>query len=206
MSNFFSLDDEDDVIGEPSDEGAQIDQGSRESTSRIHGDGTRSHLDIGRNGAIQNEAPVKQLQRAWITERAAPEILSWKGIAVDDVCSQIEEQMTIIESLASDASTAEEEHIRLGLVELDVERARWLLKSYIRCRLDKIEQHATFLQEDAQSRQKMSDLERGYCVKFTQLQSQHYQMSVLDFLPANLRSLHDKAESGSDGRGDMGMS
>lgn len=55
--------------------------------------------------------------------------------------------------------------MRLGLVELDVERARWLLKSYLRCRLDKIEQHAAFLQEHRPSKERMSDLEKGYCVK-----------------------------------------
>lgn len=71
-----------------------------------------------------------------------------------------------MEALASDAATAEEEHIRLGMVELDVERARWLIKSYLRCRLDKIERHAPFLQQDAQSRERMSDLEKGYCVKW----------------------------------------
>jgi GINS complex subunit 4 len=70
-----------------------------------------------------------------------------------------------VESLASDASTAEEEHVRLGLVELDVERARWLLKSYLRCRLEKIEQYAAFLHQDVKSRGRMSDLEKGYCVK-----------------------------------------
>jgi GINS complex subunit 4 len=70
-----------------------------------------------------------------------------------------------VESLASDAATAEEEHVRLGLVELDVERARWLIKSYLRCRLDKIERHAQYLQHDTQSRERMSDLEKGYCVK-----------------------------------------
>lgn len=70
-----------------------------------------------------------------------------------------------MESLAADASTAEEEHVRLGLVEIDVERARWLLKSYLRCRLDKIERHAAYLKQDERSRSRMSDLEKGYCVK-----------------------------------------
>lgn len=42
--------------------------------------------------------------------------------------------------------------------------------------------------------------------RFAKLQSKHYQNAVLDFLPANLRSLEDKSESGTDGRGDMGAS
>lgn len=70
-----------------------------------------------------------------------------------------------MDSLAADASTAEEEHIRLSLVELDVERARWLLRSYLRCRLEKIEQHAPFVSQDAPSRANLSELERGYAVR-----------------------------------------
>jgi hypothetical protein len=42
---------------------------------------------------LSDEPPIVQLQRAWISERGCPEILPWRGNAVDDVCSQIEEQM-----------------------------------------------------------------------------------------------------------------
>lgn len=44
----------------------------------------------------------------------------------------------IVEQLASDASTSDEEHFRLSLVQLDVERAKWLLRAYLRSRLDKV--------------------------------------------------------------------
>lgn len=45
---------------------------------------------------------------------------------------------SILDSLASDASTSEEEHFRLNLVQLDVERAKWLMRSYLRARLAKV--------------------------------------------------------------------
>lgn len=38
-------------------------------------------------------APLVELRRAWANERAAPELLPWRGEAVDGVCAQIEEQM-----------------------------------------------------------------------------------------------------------------
>ena len=38
---------------------------------------------------------------------------------------------------------------------------------------------------------------------FTKIRSQHFHSSILDFLPENMRSLEDKAASGSSGRGDM---
>ena len=93
-----------------------------------------------------------------------PIILPWQGEAITGVCSQIEEQVNIIDSLAADPGTEEEEHIRLALVELDVERARWLLRSYLRCRLDKIEQDPVFMNQDPLSRANLSDSERGYAI------------------------------------------
>lgn len=128
-------------------------------------------LEIDMNGAKektiqhQRKSPIAILRQSWSNERAAPAILSWQGEAVDGVCSQIEEQMNIIDSLAADSGTAEEEHVRLALVELDVERARWLLRSYLRCRLDKIEQNAAFVSQDPISRSNLSELERGYAIK-----------------------------------------
>lgn len=137
------------------------------------GQGDRESLEgeldslIGQPGkrSTPRAAPVVELRDAWTNERAAPVLLPWQGDAVDGVCSQIEEQITIVDSLAADASTGEEEHVRLALVELDVERARWLLRSYLRCRLDKIEQNADFVTQDVISRGNMSELERGYAVK-----------------------------------------
>lgn len=126
--------------------------------------------------AQQRKAPVAILRQSWANERAAPALLPWQGEAVDGVCSQIEEQVNIIDSLAADSGTAEEEHVRLALVELDVERARWLLRSYLRCRLDKIEQNAAFVCQDPISRSNLSELERGYAVKW--VSNKAYQVLV----------------------------
>jgi hypothetical protein len=124
MSNFFSLDDEDDAVAGPSNQGSQLqeelsnlsppsssarrgqtsssssnpiyallDDGSRGETSRIQESNTDLNFAAENSGKLQTETPILQLQRAWISERAAPELLSWRGNAVDDVCSQIEEQM-----------------------------------------------------------------------------------------------------------------
>lgn len=36
--------------------------------------------------------PIEALQRAWVSERAAPELLRWEERGVDEVCAQIEDQ------------------------------------------------------------------------------------------------------------------
>ncbi|PWN35269.1 Sld5-domain-containing protein [Meira miltonrushii] len=235
MSNFFSLDDDDDEqLAGPSRQTGVLSnstpvkngsatrranpiaamlspqQGGHQNSRRPDLVDDEDDLEIEMNGssterplAQQRKAPVAILRQSWANERAAPALLPWQGEAVDGVCSQIEEQVNIIDSLAADSGTAEEEHVRLALVELDVERARWLLRSYLRCRLDKIEQNAAFVCQDPISRSNLSELERGYAVKFNQIRSQHFHSSVLDFLPETMQSLEDRAASGSSGRGDM---
>lgn len=199
MSNFYSLDDDDDEqFAGPSRQPGIISsstpvkngsatrranpiaamlspQGGNENSGRgnLVDDEDDDGLEIEMNdsttertSAIQRKAPIAILRQSWANERAAPALLPWQGEAVDGVCSQIEEQVNIIDSLAADSGTAEEEHVRLALVELDVERARWLLRSYLRCRLDKIEQNAAFVCQDPISRSNLSELERGYAVKW----------------------------------------
>lgn len=239
MSNFYSLEDEDDA-GASTSNGSQLDRSldvARRSASTsatpVSQNGRRPdqsvnpisallQSDDGRQGysfqvdggvhpsaasssskARRHRPPVVELREVWANERGSPVLLPWQAEAVDGLCSQIEEQMNIIDSLAADSATAEEEHVRLALVELDVERARWLLRSYLRCRLAKIERYAQFVSQDQRSRDDLSELERGYAVKFAQICSQHLHASVLDFLPESMRSLDDKAGSGASGLGDM---
>lgn len=90
------------------------------------------------NEALEREPEILQLSHAWANERGAPEVLQWRGDVVEAVMDQIRQQQAILESLASDASTSDEEHFRLNLVQLDVDRAKWLLRSYVRARIDKV--------------------------------------------------------------------
>ena len=93
-----------------------------------------------------NEVPVEaddrpaihQLTHAWLNERGSPELLPWPGDLVDTVMDQLQQQQAILDSLMSDAATSDEEHFRLNLVQLDADRCRWLLRSYLRTRLDKV--------------------------------------------------------------------
>lgn len=202
QGGFYSLQDDEDDAGPSRSAGVREDQKKKNETRAI-----AEPIDLQDRGSKELKkkdsiAPIVTLTNAWVSERAAPELLAWEGECVDAVCSQIEEQVSIIESLASDAATMEEEHVRLALVELDVERARWLLRSYLRSRLDKIERHAAHFALEASNRRNCSQLERGYAIQYAQLNASHFTSAVLDFLPENMRGLDDAAPGGA--RGDMG--
>lgn len=44
----------------------------------------------------------------------------------------------MLELLRSDPKTSEEEHFKLQLVSTEVERVKYLIRSYLRCRIDKV--------------------------------------------------------------------
>lgn len=65
-----------------------------------------------------------------------------------------------------------------------------------------IERHAAHLALEASHRRNLSQLERGYALKYADMAASHYTSAVLDFLPDNMRGLDDRAPGGP--RGDMG--
>ncbi|PWN44736.1 hypothetical protein IE81DRAFT_321057 [Ceraceosorus guamensis] len=162
-------------------------------------------------GRRRRKSPIEKLQDDWVAQRGSPEVLKWSGDTVDSVCAMIEGQEAILESLSGDTSTSEEEHIRLGIVALDIERARWLLRAYLRCRIAKIEHLAAYLVQknsaSAHAMSQLSPLEQNYAQAFHQLRSSHFQTTVLDALPLHMRSLEDTGAGtgagNTDGRSGM---
>ncbi|KAE8211107.1 hypothetical protein CF327_g5106 [Tilletia walkeri] len=149
-------------------------------------------------------AEITKLSRAWMEERGSPGILQWKGNMVDGVIDQIDQQVTILDSLLADSATSQEEHFRLSLVQLDLERARWLLKAYLRTRLRKIEKFARHIASERDLQVRLSDVELGYVKKYNELQTAHLNASVLSYLPEKMRGLTDQVAGLSGGpTGDM---
>lgn len=73
---------------------------------------------------------------------------------------------SILDHLGADSATSEEEHFRLSLVMLDLERAHWLLRAYLRVRLGKIEHFSQLVCSTPSEIRKMSSLEREYAKQY----------------------------------------
>ncbi|CAO1636186.1 unnamed protein product [Jaminaea pallidilutea] len=171
------------------------------------------------HGSTTNSGPplplpaIERLQKVWVAERSAPELLPWSDSAsrwksdeiVDEVCAQMEQQVSILNLLSADEDTSEEEHLRLSLVQLDVERAKWLLRAYLRTRIHKIETHVQhYLSLPTRHKEMLlSPLEIAYADKYDTIRSNHFNSSVLDYLPEELRGLQDDVDASSRGLGGM---
>ncbi|EPQ31138.1 uncharacterized protein PFL1_01327 [Pseudozyma flocculosa PF-1] len=158
--------------------------------------------------------PLAQLTTHWINQRTSPELLPYPTACIATLLSQMDQQQSILDSLSSlppsdDAQEMEDEHLRLQCVLLDLERARWLLRSYLRARLALIEKYAPFLVRERQrgeGRGRLSNVEWEFCTRYNDLRTSHLQHTVLQFLPEQMRGMDDQAlnSSGADsGKGDM---
>ncbi|WFD23125.1 GINS complex subunit [Malassezia equina] len=143
---------------------------------------------------VDDDRPaIHRLTHAWLNERGSPELLPWPGDLVDTVMDQLQQQQAILDSLTSDTATSDEEHFRLNLVQLDADRCRWLLRSFLRTRLDKVEKNASYIVRERSEQVRLSDMELGYAKRYAQLLADHLSTSVLQFLPESMRGLDDPA-------------
>ncbi|KAF8905609.1 hypothetical protein CPB85DRAFT_1376782 [Mucidula mucida] len=81
--------------------------------------------------------PLQQLMRHWMNERHAPTILPAQEQLLGLLLDHIRRQTDAVQALRGDPSTSEEEHIRIVLVQTEVEQVKFIVRSYIRTRLFK---------------------------------------------------------------------
>ncbi|KAL0948213.1 hypothetical protein HGRIS_010819 [Hohenbuehelia grisea] len=146
----------------------------------------------GNNGvASAEETPVQQLIRLWMNERHAPDILPVQEHLLAGILDHIRRQSEAIQLLRSDPSSSEEEHFRITLVQTEVERIKFIVRSYLRTRLFKIEKYARYITSDPDIQTRISASERAYASKQAQILDQHFWVTVLQSLPESQAHLDD---------------
>ena len=86
---------------------------------------------------------VRKLGRAWVKERGTVDIMPWAGDLIDSLFDKLEQQQKMVDTLKSDPQTSEEEHFKLMLVGTEMERVKFLIRSYVRTRLHKVGNETT---------------------------------------------------------------
>ncbi|BEJ14044.1 hypothetical protein CspHIS471_0312180 [Cutaneotrichosporon sp. HIS471] len=134
---------------------------------------------------------VQKLGQALAKERGTPAILDWEAELVGLLLDKLEQQGKMMTTLRADPSTSEEEHFRLVLVQTEMERGKWLIRSYVRARLHKIEKFAQYIAATPEMHSRLSGAELSHVRRYADLVGQHYSSSVLDSLPDWLRRLDE---------------
>ena len=130
----------------------------------------------------------RQLEQAWMNEKLAPELLHARSEVVECMLEQVKEMEENVRRVKKGDFVA-------SLHQLEVERLRYLLASYLRTRLVKVEKFVFDLlaEEDDRSVEepsRMSSEELAYARVYCKNVESHMSSLVLEHMPANLQTLN----------------
>ncbi|KAF7313322.1 DNA replication complex GINS protein SLD5 [Mycena chlorophos] len=137
------------------------------------------------------ETPLEKLTRHWMNERHAPDILPAQDVLLGTILDHLRRQSDTIQLLRGDPSTSEEEHMRIMLAQTEVERVKFIVRSYVRTRLYKIEKYARHIIANEEVQTRITAAERDYASRHAHLLDRHFHSSVLQSLPESQTGLDD---------------
>ncbi|KAI8982022.1 hypothetical protein BDF20DRAFT_446923 [Mycotypha africana] len=134
---------------------------------------------------------LADLTQAWMNERNAPEILPFERDLVALLLDQVQAQTEKMTELAERNSINTYQSM---LYQTEVERVKYVLRSYLRARLDKIERCTLFILRQENLEELLSISELHYAREYQDLMETHNHDSFLHRLP---RSQHKQDEQGN---------
>ncbi|XP_055642049.1 DNA replication complex GINS protein SLD5 [Toxorhynchites rutilus septentrionalis] len=127
---------------------------------------------------------LEAMDRAWMNEKFALQILPYEEAIVDMVMSQL---VYMEENLA----TTNKNDLLYIAHRMEVERIRYVLASYHRCRLQKIEEYTFHILEEESKRpegiKRLSAGELKFAKDFHESVENHFQEVAIKHMPQSLR-------------------
>ncbi|KAK4236903.1 hypothetical protein C8A03DRAFT_16502 [Achaetomium macrosporum] len=138
----------------------------------------------------QEKRDLQELTRTWIAERSAPELLPWPANGLfERINSNIKRQIEKVEEMTGDMDP--KTNFALIVIQTELERYRYLVRSYLRARIAKIDKHTLHYLSTDELRARLSEMELAYATRHQALLHNHYLSSFLSSFPPNLQNLND---------------
>lgn len=141
---------------------------------------------------------VELVKRAWRNEKAAPEILQFQASLVQ----RSREQIQLMEETVEEFAESGADPLTVSLYQMDLDRMQFLLRSYLRIRLQKIEKYIIHISK-TELWDRLSDQEQKFAKRCTDDMEKHLNQSVLSRLPYGYQSILKQSISSEED--DMGM-
>ena len=142
------------------------------------------------------QSDVPALKSAFLNERFSPELLPFES----ELVLRVRQQLLFMQAEITERFRPEDSDSAVGSAEsicrMEVLRIRFLLKSYLRCRLEKVEKYPIFYLSQAGLRNLLSGEELNYAEKYVDLLEKHFSEAFLGRLPANFKKLTDSSSEG----------
>ncbi|KAL6990094.1 hypothetical protein U1Q18_015842 [Sarracenia purpurea var. burkii] len=124
------------------------------------------------------------LKRAWRIEKAAPEILQFEAALVQ----RSREQIQLMEETVEESMTSGIDPLTVSLYQMDLDRTLFLLRSYLRIRLQKIEKYMVHIHKTTELWNRLSKQEQKFAKRCITDLEEHFEKSVLSKLPDRYKS------------------
>eukprot|EP00039_Didymoeca_costata_P004269 m.72367 g.72367 ORF g.72367 m.72367 type:complete len:212 (+) comp12319_c1_seq1:177-812(+) len=135
---------------------------------------------------------ITTLQRAWVSEKSAPEILNYEKDAVKELLRLIDEQEELSREHAHDTVDTQ---FLFNVYQMEIGRLKYMVSSYLRTRLWKIEKYVLHITRDAAAKERLSEAELRYAKEYESILKEHMQSSGLDALPDKFQKIDSQTSS-----------
>ncbi|XP_020596513.1 DNA replication complex GINS protein SLD5 isoform X1 [Phalaenopsis equestris] len=133
---------------------------------------------------MEAETDVDLLKRAWRNEKAAPEILQFEAGLVQ----RVREQIQLLEETVEEFTENRSDDLVVSLYQMDLDRALFLLRSYLRIRLQKIEKYMIHISK-TNLWNRLSEQEQRFAKRCIDIMENHLEQTVLSRLPYGYQSM-----------------
>ncbi|GKT99703.1 dna replication complex gins protein sld5 [Fusarium langsethiae] len=149
-------------------------------------------VDPSSHGIPSETRDLQALTRLWIAERSAPELLEWPTDGLfERVNARIKSQIEKVEDMTGDMDP--KTNFALIVIQTELERYKFLVRSFLRARIAKIDKHALHYLSSQELRDRLSPTEVAYATRHQALLHNHYLSSFLASFPQQLQNLNDTA-------------
>ncbi|RYP64273.1 hypothetical protein DL771_008832 [Monosporascus sp. 5C6A] len=149
-------------------------------------------VDPAFDGIPQETRDIQALTRAWVAERSAPELLNWPSDGFfERINERIKLQIEKVEEMTGDMDP--KTNFALIVIQTELERYKFLVRSYLRARIAKIDRHTLHYLSTPALRARLSPTELAYATRHQALLHNHYLSSFLSSFPQSLQNLNDTA-------------
>lgn len=137
-----------------------------------------------------------RMRRAMMNEVYSPEILDYEKETVTAIQNLTENQGDALDDVEYDTTTSNTNGngnmvgFDMHVKRMELERVSYLVRSYLRTRLKKIERGILYIFKNQSSLfERLSAAEREFAVAYMNLVEAHFKRSFLSMLPEKLRNL-----------------
>ncbi|XP_072974660.1 DNA replication complex GINS protein SLD5 isoform X1 [Typha angustifolia] len=134
--------------------------------------------------SLEATTDVDLLKRVWRNEKESPEILRFES----ELVHRAREQIQLLEETVEEFRENSVDDLVVSLYQMDLDRTLYLLRSYLRIRLQKIEKYMIHIAK-TNLWNLLSEQEQKFAKRCTDIMEKHLEQSVLSRLPYGYQSI-----------------